>query len=1110
MDPPAHDATQSGTKRTVATMDSEIESLAASMAGPVLTERQNKRVKRYAPMTQVASQIESTEDEASSNWHPPGYIKHLKLRNFMCHEHFQLDLGPKLNFIVGNNGSGKSAILTAITVGLGAKATDTNRGTSLKDLIRDGCSSAKIEIVLNNEGFGGYEQGTYGNEIVIERTIKRDGPAKFSIKGENREEVSHTKRDLQAIVEYFAVPVMNPMCFLSQDAARSFLTASTPADKYKHFMRGTLLEDTEINLNRALEIAISAQNNLDFHAKNVKELRQEFEGSKGLLKQLTANQDLNRRKKALQGKLLWLSVVENENSLLKLQEGNNSVQDKIIEVEKKISGRNTTIERLDSDQTAMEQKTEDALNNWQDKKRAFEDTRLAMNRVKVEFDTQKQNRAETAELIKGAESKILSFNKIIANFEDQLRKQMGGDKKQMQDEAEGLKLKVEASNKRLSTSNVRLGELRERITALSAQNEELITAKKDSIVRKQEYLNRALQGNNSFLANFDLNMEKVIRTIEQRQNEFATKPLGPLGAHVKVKNEFKEWTRSIQRYLRGTVGAFVVSTVEDNALLKQIFRSCNLRVNPNVMTYKFDEFDFNAGSAKVSYPTIVDALEFDSRALRCLFVDQNRIEKVLLIKNKDEAREVLMGKPRNVILTLSILDAYNGFQCSMTPAKPFAIDSVAFDEKLKLVTETSSEDDIAYLKSLIIGEKADLEELIENHKQSLAKLKAHRNDIELEMKSLKQEITASGKREVSIRMELEREIDTGVREQAEADKDTYEEAISSYSLALEEIDKKLDEISQKAQPLKQTLSDSKHDVQEAEDAMTEIKQSSSSRSAKLEKLHEDVKYYNEKLVGYQRKLEETSRKIQEFQIGIEGQISNAEVYCSRDVAYAQDMPGTKEDVKAEIERVTIQIQRAESRVGLSQDQVVELFEKAKLKYKSAEKRYAEMDNVIIQLNNSINRRLQSLNYGKTDTCGTADTDFKQSLRFRNYSGGLNFDFNKRTLNMFVKTPNDDQPRNVDTFSGGEKSFSQIALLLATWRPMRSRILALDEFDVFMDQVNREIGTRLIMRKLFDDNRTQTVIITPQDIGKIASLDFPGICIHRMNDPERQNNSDFYS
>lgn len=67
-----------------------------------------------------------------------GIIERIDCYNFMCHEHFSVELGPLINFIVGKNGSGKSAILTALTICLGGKASVTNRGQSLKNFIKEG------------------------------------------------------------------------------------------------------------------------------------------------------------------------------------------------------------------------------------------------------------------------------------------------------------------------------------------------------------------------------------------------------------------------------------------------------------------------------------------------------------------------------------------------------------------------------------------------------------------------------------------------------------------------------------------------------------------------------------------------------------------------------------------------------------------------------------------------------------------------------------------------------------------------------------------------------------------------------------------------------------
>lgn len=67
-----------------------------------------------------------------------GIIERVDCHNFMCHELFSVELGPLINFVVGKNGSGKSAVLTAITLCLGGKTSATNRGQSLKNFIKEG------------------------------------------------------------------------------------------------------------------------------------------------------------------------------------------------------------------------------------------------------------------------------------------------------------------------------------------------------------------------------------------------------------------------------------------------------------------------------------------------------------------------------------------------------------------------------------------------------------------------------------------------------------------------------------------------------------------------------------------------------------------------------------------------------------------------------------------------------------------------------------------------------------------------------------------------------------------------------------------------------------
>jgi len=100
-----------------------------------------------------------------------GVIEKVELTNFMCHANLVLDLNPRVNFVVGKNGSGKSAIMTGLMVVLGTRAADTSRGRSLSAFVRMGCSQAKIRIVLSNGGLCAFKPKKYGNKITLTRTI---------------------------------------------------------------------------------------------------------------------------------------------------------------------------------------------------------------------------------------------------------------------------------------------------------------------------------------------------------------------------------------------------------------------------------------------------------------------------------------------------------------------------------------------------------------------------------------------------------------------------------------------------------------------------------------------------------------------------------------------------------------------------------------------------------------------------------------------------------------------------------------------------------------------------------------------------------------------------
>merc|ERR1712218_1355 len=95
-------------------------------------------------------------------------------------------------------------------------------------------------------------------------------------------------------------------------------------------------------------------------------------------------------------------------------------------------------------------------------------------------------------------------------------------------------------------------------------------------------------------------------------------------------------------------------------------------------------------------------------------------------------------------------------------------------------------------------------------------------------------------------------------------------------------------------------------------------------------------------------------------------------------------------------------------------------------------------------------------------------------------GELNFDHQNKELHIHVN-PNGGEElikRDMKTLSGGEKSYSTISLVLALWAQIHPPFRILDEFDVFMDNLNRRIALDQIIRYAKETRKYQYMFLTP--------------------------------
>ncbi|KAH9094769.1 hypothetical protein Ae201684P_010009 [Aphanomyces euteiches] len=102
--------------------------------------------------------------------------------------------------------------------------------------------------------------------------------------------------------------------------------------------------------------------------------------------------------------------------------------------------------------------------------------------------------------------------------------------------------------------------------------------------------------------------------------------------------------------------------------------------------------------------------------------------------------------------------------------------------------------------------------------------------------------------------------------------------------------------------------------------------------------------------------------------------------------------------------------------------------------------------------------------------------FNKYMIKRNFAGRLKFDHTNQRLDISVN--------DMKQLSGGERSYTQVALLMALGECIECPFRVMDEFDVFMDSINRTQTLKLLIDTAKEEATKQFIFVTPNDLSSI--------------------------
>ncbi|XP_012539107.1 structural maintenance of chromosomes protein 6 isoform X2 [Monomorium pharaonis] len=1030
-----------------------------------------------------------------------GKVKKIRLYNFMCHEALEITLNNNVNFIVGRNGSGKSAILTALTIGLGARANVTSRGTSVKEFIKKGRNSAIVEITLVNEGDSAYKPDVYGDTITVTRTIRTSGTSStYKIKNWRGEIISSKRDELDNIITMMNIQIDNPISVLNQDVSRTFLVTSKPDEKYNLFMKATFLDAIENNYKEALNICEEEYSKLKHYSATLSQVKGEIQKLKESIRRLEEMDESREELNNLEKELQWAVAIAEETRLNKLQETVKMYEDNMNKLQNVQLSTETKDAEIDEKITEIKTKIQQAEQEAIDSQEAYKCAKQKYLAANEAYGSKQRECRSATHKIKRLIDDINLLQKEIQKIESS-NDEEHNNTKEMKERLAKLEERLDEIDASLRTKQTELMHLEaDRMRLMQEVNfakNEMENCNRH-ISKIQSNLNAVEQQSDDALSVFGPNIPRLLKRIDEeyRRKRFQKKPRGPIGAFIKMKDA--AWAPAVEHFLgKNFLNSFCVDNNQDAKLLNSIMKEIFYKGNTlQIISSKFFDQVHDVRrhcTQSPDYSNLLEAMVIEDPVIANCLIDQREIECVLLIPTNDEACVIMSDATK---VPKNCKRAFNLHGDTYFPDPNYRTYGGNCNARANYLQVSTME----AMQTL----KEDLQ-AAENKKQEAVAAydavceRVNRTNSELSnVNATVRKLMSSQSECTNLINELKDKI--GSTEATSADVFRNEAAELEKKLAQEKATEKL---------LAENLKELKKNVESLDTEVKRCRDLRHNLDTVIDPLKDQIKEFTGEKEKHRNECQRATRKLQEIRQNMQctkaeleiqeratkKAVSNATEQCPR-INTTRSKPQIKTlltDLRAKIREIEnqfgcadelrLQLKEKEAKYGTN----IELTSRLKQSCKKHIERVKQRQEMFIQLRDMYSVCVQKC--------------FTDVLSLRQYKGKVVIDHTNKMLNLHVSARDEKRSNDTRSLSGGERSYSTVAFILALWDCIQLPFYFLDEFDVFMDKVNR----RVIMDILLDHTRlhsqSQFTFLTPLDTSHILAEDY--VTIHQLQAPERR-------
>ncbi|KAI5192107.1 structural maintenance of chromosomes protein 6 [Nematocida sp. AWRm77] len=990
------------------------------------------------------------------------FLRSIQLINFMCHRNLLVEFTKKLTCIVGSNGSGKSAIMIGLGVLFGVKTSAMDRGASVKKLIKTGEDFAVLRAKITNTD---YRCDVFGKTLVVEKRLLLEGAATLKIISENGKVIGRTQEDLVMLLEHFRLSLGNPVCFLTQDQSKKLLRAATPKTLYSFFKTGVDLEDTEAIHKQNTEAVQSMQQSVLAAQKKITGMEKTLGSLSAALSARKSYAHIEEKISTLEVEKAWAEFNAKEQEKYAAEQKKEQYYAQYAE---KAAHKEKVLKEIEQVQKAQAALSTEKINSQLQRQHQEEELAEKLSR-------ERKRKKEIEREIEHYAAELAKYQKHQSRLERIIGEKDPTQRENSLESLESLKQALQAEAEQLEVEETEAEKRKQDLqNGLSAATVE-IQRTQQAHAKKEEAIRAAQQF--TPMAFYGPRMEAALEKIKHQKIPCT----GPIGLYLTLKDE--KWARAVEAALGLSLFGFIVHTEKDMHALELVFRSTGVA---KYRIYLAKEQKQPAQGASVLERARAESLRLLSHAqahasaqasvaensLSTVLVQVEGspalvVEQLIIVLNIDR-----LGLVSNRHAGYSVLQKSSSFEALFTPEA----------DRIQYIGKSLSDMRCILKDKRLLASKGRLREL-EKEMQELreGKKKLQEKQAALEKEHADASRAAHALREKKVfAKKSAQDIVEDIRKKQESQED---------EIALEkaQVVEKKKQTELQARSIAETHKDVSAVLDALEKEQQEKKESleylAGQEDSVYKKKQKDLQAQKDVLQSTLKKEESDLGRLKEKITEIEKAVDRADLECirlreaslSKSCGRLLEVSTQPQDIEKEL--CALRAKQAaldtetESTACLERRHAETASKCAQL-----EKVVSESVHGVQEIERWTKKRIEMREQMRLAMSAQAAASFAELMDKRDYTGSLLFAHEKEELDIRVMIT-DKSTGNKNSLSGGERSFSSLCFLLGLWPLVSSPLRVLDEFDVFMDGLNRKAAIQLIM-EITHTLSSQVILITP--------------------------------